>query len=53
MAALDIMVGSALTASSYDSTSPECVGGKCKVGQVSNDGAGFETADKTFWQSAA
>ncbi|KAJ3073448.1 hypothetical protein HDU98_001498 [Podochytrium sp. JEL0797] len=52
---IDLFVGSTLTASSYDngSMNPECVGGRCKVGQISNDGAGQVTDDTTFWQSAA
>ncbi|KAI8617395.1 hypothetical protein BC830DRAFT_1113634 [Chytriomyces sp. MP71] len=49
---VDIFVGSTLTASSYDSTSLGCGGGRCKVNQVSNDGSGATSEDRTFWQSS-
>ncbi|KAI8619129.1 hypothetical protein BC830DRAFT_824484 [Chytriomyces sp. MP71] len=49
---VDVFVGSSLTASSYDSTSSGCAGGRCKVNQVSNDGSGQTSDDETFWQSS-
>ncbi|KAJ3062441.1 hypothetical protein HDU98_001693 [Podochytrium sp. JEL0797] len=51
--AIDVMVGSALTASSFDSTSAGCSGGRCKVTAVANDGSGQSSNDGTFWQSAS
>ncbi|KAJ3018831.1 UNVERIFIED_CONTAM: hypothetical protein HDU68_010969 [Siphonaria sp. JEL0065] len=54
MAAVTNLISeSNLTSSSYDSTSTECNGGRCKVNQIANDNAGHTDEDRTFWQSAA
>ncbi|KAI9348523.1 hypothetical protein BDR26DRAFT_853401 [Obelidium mucronatum] len=42
-----------LSAASFDNSSAECKGGKCKVFAIANDGVGQSADDRTFYQSAS
>ncbi|KAJ3201314.1 hypothetical protein HDU82_008203 [Entophlyctis luteolus] len=50
--AIDLMQSATIVASSYDSTSDECLGGLCRPTGVSDNGNGQQDNDLSQWQTA-